>query len=118
MKEDKENNQESVEQLAEVRFGTKLAEFRKMFAPRQLTIIEVEGKMAVLKPITASEMAKYSMILADEENGGLDKSVRYLLETLWLDGDEELRNDEEYFISAMPAIQNVIVLKKSRSAKL
>ena len=118
MKEDKENMQESVEQLAEMRFGAKLDELKAAFAPRQLNIIEVDGKMAVLKPISARELGKYSFIVADAENGGLDAAARYILETLWLEGDNELRDDEECFLAAMLSIQNVIEVKKSRFAKL
>lgn len=106
-KEEKETNQ-----MLEKRYGAKLEEYKKQFAPRKLSVIVVEDKSAILRPVTAAEMGQYSLMIAGE-NGGLDTACRYLLESLWLDGDNCIRDDEEYFISAMLQLQNVIELKKS-----
>jgi len=103
-------------QLTE-RFGTKYGEWKKTYAPRQLNIIVVEDKLAVLRPIGASEVATFSMMIANPEMG-LDKGTDYLLNELWLDGDTELQNDEDYFISAMLQLQNVVELKKSNFYRL
>ena len=94
-KEEKETNQ-----LLEKRYGAKLEEYKKQYAPRKLSVIVVEDKTAILRPVTAAEMGQYSLMIAGE-NGGLDTACRYLLESLWLDGDNCIRDDEEYFISAM-----------------
>ncbi len=98
------------------RFGHKLAEWKEQYAPRQLSVIEVEDKVAVLRPVGANEVATYTMTVAGD--GGLETASRYLLEELWLGGDDELRNDEEYFISAMLAVQQTIELKKSSFTRL
>lgn len=100
------------------RFGAeKVQEWQKAFAPRKLNVIEVDGAFAVLRPIGASEVASYSMSLVDPEKG-METATRFLLEELWLDGDDVIRDDEDYFINAMLQVQNVIEAKKSRFMKL
>lgn len=102
----------SIEEILNDRFGIeKVAEWRKDAAPRKLNVIMVEKKIAVLRPIGASEVATYSMTIATD--GGLEKATRYLMEELWIDGDNELRDDEEHFISAMMQMQRIIEVKKS-----
>jgi hypothetical protein len=113
----KEDNT-ALENLLSERFGKdKIAAWQKEHAPRKLNVIEVEDKIAVLRPIGAKEIAQYSMALVDPERG-MEVATRYLLEELWIDGDNEIREDEEYFISAMLQVQNVIETKKSRFTKL
>ena len=107
---------ENIKEKLTARFGAKLDEWKKQYAPRQLSVIEVEDKVAVLRPVGAAEVSTYTMQVAGE--GGLETASRYLLEELWLGGDDELRNDEEYFISAMLAVQQTIELKKSNFTKL
>lgn len=109
---------EAGELLLIERFGVEQVEkWRKEYAPRKLNVIEVEDKCAILRPIGADEIAGYSLALVDPEKG-MVVATRYLLEELWLGGDEEIRNDEEYFIAAMMQIQNVVETKKSRFTKL
>lgn len=92
------------------RFGEKFTEHKKMFAPRKLSVIEVEDKLALLRPIGASEVGEFSLLIVNES---LEKASRYLLEELWLEGDQELLNDEDYFIAAMMSLQKVVEVKKS-----
>jgi hypothetical protein len=99
------------------RFGAKFTEWKNQYSPRQLNVVVVEEKLAVLRPIGASEVATFSMMVANPEMG-LDKATDYLLNELWLDGDTELINDEDYFISAMLQLQNVVELKKSNFYRL
>lgn len=95
------------------RFGEeKVNQWRKEYAPRQLNIIVVEDKVAVLRPVGSQEVANFSMMVAEPDKG-LDVASKYLLEELWIDGDTVLRDDEEYFISAMLQMQRIIDLKKS-----
>ncbi len=105
--------EKSTEELIKERYGAKLDEYKKQYAPRKLCVIRVEDKTAILRPVTATEMGQYSLMIASGDNGGLDVACRYLLESLWIDGDNCIRDDEEYFISAMLQVQNVIELKKS-----
>lgn len=101
------------EQLLIERFGAeKVKEWQKEYAPRKLSVINVEGKFAILKPIGANEVANFSMMVANVDMG-IDKASEYLMNELWIDGDNELLSDEEYFISAMMQLQRVIEVKKS-----
>ena len=40
-----------------------------------------------------------------------------LINELWLGGDDEIRDDDEYFMSAMIEVQNLIEVKKSAFGK-
>ena len=40
------------------------------------------------------------------------------MEALWIDGDNCIRDDEDFFISAMLQMQNVIELKKSSFSRI
>ena len=110
---------ENIGHILETRFGKERVEkMKRGFAPRRLTVIMVEDKIAVLRPITAAELSQYSLIVADTEAGGIDKAARYLLDTLWIDGDTEIRDDEEYFMAAMLQVQNAIEVKKSACCRI
>ncbi len=118
MKEEKNEQPLSAIELAEKRFGKeKLAELKAQFPGRKINIIVVEDKIAVLRPMTAKALSDYTrMVMAPE--GGLDTAARCLIDELWIGGDEVIRDDEEYFISAMMEIQSIIEIKKSSFGKL
>ncbi len=93
MKEPEKKNG-NIEHILTKRFGEeKVSGWQKNFAPRKLSVIMVEDKIAVLRPIGAAELSRYSMLIADP-NAGMDKATRYLLEALWIDGDNEIRDNE------------------------
>ena len=115
-KAEKQAIQELEKQLAE-KFGNKYQEWKNQFSPRKLNLIKVEDKIALLRPIGAAEVSIFSMMTVNPEMG-LDKASEFLLNELWLDGDNEIINDEEYFISAMLQLQNVVELKKSSFYKV
>lgn len=102
-----------IEQILQDKFGKeRVDKWRKQFAPRKLNIIAVEDKIAVLRPVTAAAVSQYSLLVADKSQG-LEAGARYLINDLWLDGDSEIQDDEDYFIAAMLQVQNSIQLKKS-----
>jgi len=104
--------------LLVARFGEeKVAAWEKQYAPRKLSVIEVEDKICALRPVSATEVSDFSVMTATPDVG-LEKSCRYLLGELWIDGDMEIQNDEDYFISAMLQIQRTIELKKSNFYRL
>lgn len=115
-KAEKQAIQELEKQLNE-KFGNKYQEWKNQFSPRKLNLIKVEDKIALLRPIGAAEVSTFSMMTVNPEMG-LDKASEFLLNELWLDGDNEIINDEEYFISAMLQLQNVVELKKSSFYKV
>ena len=105
-------------EIAEAKFGKeKLAELKSQFNGRKLNIIAVEDKMAVLMPLTAKALSNYTRRIM-EPDGGIDIAAKELINELWVAGDDVIRDDEDYFISAMMEIQNIIELKKSSFTKL
>ena len=118
MKEEKNEQTLSVIELAEKRFGKeKLAEIKAQYPGRKLNIIVVEDKVALLQPMTAKALSNYTQMVVDPK-GGLDTAAKCLFDEVWIGGDEAIREDEEYFISAMMEIQNIIEIKKSSFGKL
>ena len=67
-------------------------------------------------PLSAKALSDYTRMVIDPK-AGPEQATRLLLDQLWLGGDEEIRNDEDYFMSAMVEMQNLIELKKSTSGK-
>ena len=112
-----EARKEVIKQLTE-RFGNKFKEWEKEYAPHKLNYIEVDDKCALLKPLDPETLSNYSMMLVLPESGGLVGATRYVLEELWLDGDNEIRQDDDYFMSAMVQVQHVMEQKKSRFIRL
>lgn len=108
----------TVQEMAESKFGkAKLAELRELYHGRQLNVIVVEDKIALLMPITAKALGNYTRMVIDQA-AGLDVAAKALIDELWIAGDECIRDDEDYFISAMMELQNIIELKKSSFGKL
>lgn len=106
-------DEKEIKKLIEERFGKdKIAELQKAFNGRRLGVIVVEDKMCLLRPLTAKDLSSYSMLVMKGEEG-LEQGAHYLLNNLWLAGDEEIRDDEDYFMAAMLQIQNSVELKKS-----
>jgi hypothetical protein len=100
------------------RFGKeRIAEIRRQFAPRKISVIEVEGKWAILRPTGMEEFGNYSMMILNPEIG-FAKGCSYLLNELWIDGDRELMDDEDYFMAATLQLQHIVELKKSSFCSL
>jgi len=107
-----------VRALLVARFGEgEVSKWEKQFAPRKLNVIIVEDKFCVLRPVTATEVSEFSIMTATPDIG-LEKASRYIIGELWIDGDNEIQDDEEYFISAMLQIQKAMELKKSSFYRL
>ena len=95
------------------RFGKERVQaWQREYAPRKLNVIEVEGKLAVLRPIGVAEIGNYTMMTVNTELG-IAKANEYLLNELWIDGDSEILENEEYLIAAILQVQNSLELKKS-----
>lgn len=106
-------DKESLKTIEEY-FGKEVIDkFQSSYVGRKLGVIAVEDKMCLLKPINARELSSYSIMAAQGDDGRLENAARYLLNELWLAGDEIILNDEEYFMAAMLQIQNAVEVKKS-----
>lgn len=109
--------EKTISQIVEERFGKeKMAQLQAQYNGRQLNIIIVEDKVAVLAPLTPKVLSGYTRMVMDP-NGGVDAAAKFLIDTLWLGGDDVIRDDDDYFMSAMVEIQNLMELKKSSSGK-
>lgn len=107
----------NVIEIAENKFGKdKLAEIQAMYPGRKLNIIVVEDKVCVLMPMNPKALANYTRTMMDPD-GGIDEAARQVLNELWIGGDDEIRDDDEYFMSAMTELLSLIEVKKSASGK-
>lgn len=110
-----EVKEKSLVEMAEEKLGGQLDVWRKQYAPKQLSVIAVEDKLIVLKPMTPSVMSQYSMMLGTE---GMAEATRYALNELTLGGDPEVIDDDDYFMSAMMQFATTVEIKKGRASKL
>ena len=110
---EKETTDVITEQQVIDKFGAdKVSNWKKQYAPRKINVLVIDDAIGVLRPIGAKEISDYSLMVSNNEVG-LEKASRYLIEELWIDGDRKILEDEEYFISAMLQSQRIIELKKS-----
>lgn len=111
-------NERTISGIVETRFGKDIiSKLQEQFKGKKLNVIVVEDKVAILAPLTPRVLSDYTRMCMDKD-ASIDVASKMLIDTLWLGGDEEIRNDEEYFMSAMIEVQNLIELKKSLSGKL
>lgn len=108
----------TIRQIVECRFGKeKITQLQEQFKGKKLNVIVVEDKVAILAPLTPRALSDYTRMCLDQD-ANMDTAAKMLIDSLWLGGDEEIRNDDEYFMSAMIQVQNLIELKKSRFGKI
>ena len=113
-----EQKQPTALEMAEAKFGkSKLDEVKALYNGRRINVIAVEDKVALLGPLTAKALGNYTRSVIDSDRG-IDVASKELINELWIAGDDEIRDDEDYFISAMMELQNIIELKKSSFCKL
>lgn len=92
------------------RFGeNKLQDWKLNYGNRELIYLKVDDNLAVLRPVTADDLGEY---LTQAATNGMSKAVAMILETLWIDGDYALIQDEDYFIAVFMQINNVLESKK------
>jgi hypothetical protein len=92
------------------RFGEKqLKDWKLNYGNREMIYLKVEDKLAVLRPVTADDLGDY---LTAAATNGISKAVAMILQTLWIDGDYALIQDEDYFIAVFMQINNVLESKK------
>lgn len=87
----------------------KLDEFAKMANGRKLIYLKVDESLAVLRPPTAEDLGEYMIGIAEN---GMAKAGLMIIETLWLDGDVDLINDEEKYIAVFLQMSNLLEGKK------
>ena len=92
------------------RFGQpQLDGWKQMYGNRPLIFLKVENYLAVLRPPTAEDLGEYLMSVGTV---GMSKAVLMIVETLWLDGDYELIQDEDNFMFVFLQVNNFLEGKK------
>lgn len=92
------------------RFGeAKFKEFNQMADGRDLIYLKVESSLAVLRPPTAEDLGEYMMAIAETN---MSEAGRMIIEKLWLDGDLDLIDDEDKYISIFLQMSNLLEGKK------
>lgn len=71
--------------------------------------MKVDDKLAVLRPPLADDLGDYLTAIG---TNGMTKAVAMIVESLWLDGDYELIEDEDMFIAVFLQINNILEGKK------
>lgn len=105
------------EELARQRYGGKLDEWRKTFRNVWFLIVDQDGeidKMAVMKPINRHILSFASSKI---EDAGLYSFLEACMRETWLEGDEELLEDDAYFIPASMQFNKMIEGKKATFVK-
>ena len=110
-----EEREKSLAERAQERFGEKLETWKAQYAPRALSVIEVEDKMLILKPMTPAVLSQYSMLMGTD---GMDVATRYAMNELSLGGDAEVIDDDDYFMAAMLQFATTVELKKGSASRL
>lgn len=71
-------------------------------------------KLAILKPINRNILSYASTKLADE---GLYSFLEVILKELWIEGDREIIDEDEYFIPAANKLNKILDSKKAALLK-
>lgn len=88
----------------------KLDEYKSQYGGRPLIYIAVGDYRAILRPPTADDLGDYMTAIG---TNGMSKAVAMIIEQLWIDGDFELIDDEDMFISVFLQMNNILETKKA-----
>lgn len=78
--------------------------------------IKVEDKKAVLRKPTRQDLS-YATAGSSQGKDGM-KFSELLMKQCWIDGDREILEDDEYFLSALPKLESLTELKQAEIKKL
>lgn len=108
------------EAMAEQNFGTdKLAEWKKEYGEVfYLPVLDIEGEhieaLAIMRPITRHILSYASTKMAE---GGLYDFLEAAMRECFIDGDNRILEEDEYFIPAANSFNKIIDQKKSSFLK-
>lgn len=88
----------------------KLDAWKKEFGNRELIALVVNDKQAVLRPPTADDLSDYMLALGTEK---ISTAVAATIQSLWIDGDFELIDDEDNFCGVVLQMHNILETKKA-----
>lgn len=82
----------------------KVAELKKKHGIKEMFVIEAEDKIAYVKRPSRDQL-KYAMSISQNDPLGLAEQV---LESGWLDGDEEIKTEDKYFLAVSAQVDALI----------
>ncbi len=82
----------------------------------EVYLIEVDGKSCLVRKPTRKDLS-YSMVVSE---GGKDivKMQEAYLNSMWLEGDEEIRTDDSLFFAVSEQVMQIIEKKQATLKKL
>lgn len=99
-KKEHEKHQADLKEMEQIK-----AKYYEKIGGRPIFLIEVDGARAWLKSIDRKLMSMIS--------GETDKieQLEMLLENLWLEGDNRLKNDDDFFFGAIAQLRQIMQVK-------
>lgn len=74
--------------------------------------IEVGGKSCIVRRPTRKDLSYFSVVKDPI------KMSETMLRQLWVDGDMEIQEDDEYFLPVIPKMEEVLKVKEAQIKKL
>lgn len=113
-KEETKNTQVTSSDLKQAflnRFGEdQVKQWKEQFGNREIIAVHAQGKFAALRPITSDDLGEYVMAMTQS---GLSKAVVFIFQRLWIDGDTELIDDEDLFITVFIQMNAILEQQKA-----
>lgn len=103
-----ENTEELKGQVSQDQIDKWKAEFKKVWA------LKVDGRIAYIKSPNRKTLSYASTVGAKEPM----KFNEIILNECWLGGDEEIKTDDELFLSASGQLAKIIEVKEAELEKL
>ena len=77
--------------------------------------LEIEGHVGFLKHPNRNVLG---LAMSYSSQGNNVKFAECLFENCWLGGDEILRNDDDFFISCIPQLSEIVVIKEGKLTRV
>lgn len=110
MKKEEEKTKEQ-EPVISTELQAKIDAWQKEFGG--VHFVGADGKQAILRKPDRKIVAMCRSLGEDEVS-----ITELFLDACWLEGDEEIRNDDTIFLALMPRIQQILELKEVTIKKL
>ncbi|MBB4117864.1 hypothetical protein GGR32_000136 [Mesonia hippocampi] len=91
-------------ELTQEQIKEKALSLKKKHNLKEIWVLESEGKIAFVKKPSRDQL-KYAMSVSQNDPLGLAENV---LESGWLEGDEELKTNDRYFLDITTQIDALI----------
>lgn len=89
-------------------YADKIAELKKKHNIDTVFVLEVEDLVAFLKKPSRADVAMARAL----GEGDYIKIQELLLDAIWLEGDEAIRKDDDYFLNALKVLDTLIESKR------